>query len=265
VFPPIPINEAPDDLYNMMVADFEDAWDAVAGQKHLKGRGNFMFARQAMGVLEFVSPLCSSDATGGALGDLSVALKSIEPRYFTTLPGRCARPGFNHRNNAFDWMLPFGSVAHQGRELLWAMFDLVRHGQAHQGQQIMVQLRGADTFGISLSGASYGRRLQSVASAPRPDTHLSLWIRQDGVRLVVRPEMLFLDFKHAVNDARLFDQGLAFPYMRRQATPGGNYDFDAQGVRAALNAGGHRPFQPLLPPASRIRRFLAWLHLVSRA
>jgi hypothetical protein len=145
----------------MMVADFEDAWDAIARHKQLNGRGNFMFARQAMGVLEFVSRLCSSDATGGALLDLSAALKRIEPRYFTTLPGRCARPGFDRRNNAFDWMLPFGSVADQGRELLWAMFDLVRHGQAHQGQQIMVQLRGGDTFGISLTGASYGRTLRS--------------------------------------------------------------------------------------------------------
>jgi hypothetical protein len=262
VLPLIPINESPEDLYNMMVADFEDAWNAIAGHKHLTGRGNFMFARQAMGVLEFVSRLCSSDATGRALGDFSAALKSIEPRYFTTLPGSCARPGF--RNGRYEWMLPFSSTTQGERELLWAMFDMVRHGQAHQGQQIMVQLRGGDTFGISLTGASYGRTLQSVASAPRPDTHLSFRIRQDGgLRLVVRPEMLFLDFKQAVNHARLFDRALAFPYMRRQATPGGNYDFDLQGVRTALNAGGHPLFQPPLPP-SRIRRFLAWLHL-SRA
>jgi hypothetical protein len=259
--PPTPTNESPEDLYKMMVADFEDGWNAIAGHKHLSGRGNFMFARQAMGVLEFAARWCSTDPTGRALDDFSAALKSIEPRYFTVLPGRCARPGFDHRNNAFDWMLPFGSASHRGRELLWAMFDLVRHGQAHQGQQIMVELRDG-TFGISLTGASYGRTLQSVVSVARPTTHLSLRIRQDGgLRLVVRPEMLFLDVKQAVGDARLLEQGLTFPYLDRKATPGGNYDFDIAGLRAALDAGGHPPFEPLPPASSRIRKILARLHL----
>jgi hypothetical protein len=260
VTPPIPLNEPADNLYKMMAGDFEDAWNAIAAREDLQGRGNFMFARQALGLLEFASRLCSADPTGAALTDFTAALRRIEPRYFTSLPGACARPGF--RNGQYEWMLP-SSSAQPERELLWAMFDMVRHGQAHQAQQIVVELQGGDTFGISLTGASYGRTLDSVASAPRPAAHLSAGVGADGgLRLVVLPEMLFLDFNQAVNDARLFNRGLNFPYLRRQATPGGNYDFNVQAARAALTAAGHPTFQRQPGPArrfSRLRRFLASL------
>jgi hypothetical protein len=66
-FPPLPGDEPPENLYRMMVGDFEDTWNSVAARRRLARRGNFVFARQAMGLLEFVGRLCSTDPTGGAL------------------------------------------------------------------------------------------------------------------------------------------------------------------------------------------------------
>src|SRR5438128_11340070 len=90
----------------MMVGDFEDSWNSVASYVGISGGGNFMFARHAMGVLEFAARLCSADATGAALRDFSSALHAIEPRYFTQLPASSPRPGFISPAKGYEWMLP---------------------------------------------------------------------------------------------------------------------------------------------------------------
>ena len=79
-------------IYEFIVGDFEDAWDALAGKASAKYRGNFMFARQAMVLLEWAARLASGDVSGLALSALSDELNSIEPTYFTRLPGRAPRP-----------------------------------------------------------------------------------------------------------------------------------------------------------------------------
>jgi hypothetical protein len=77
-------------LYQLITADFIGAWNSLASNPDPIGRGNFMFARQAMTLLEFASRLCHKDAK--ALSDFSNALKGIEPKYFTRMPSVCANP-----------------------------------------------------------------------------------------------------------------------------------------------------------------------------
>ena len=45
--------------------------DFIATPDKNIGRGNFMFDRQAMNVLEFAARLCTTDTTGSALKDFS--------------------------------------------------------------------------------------------------------------------------------------------------------------------------------------------------
>src|SRR5437870_5601367 len=115
-----PHNLPPDHLYHMMVADFRDAWNAVALSNTAEGRGNFLFARSAMGILEFASRLCSSDSSGNALAAFTHELQRIQPRYFTPFPGPTARPGM--RRGVQEWMLPHSDECDPETQLLWALF-----------------------------------------------------------------------------------------------------------------------------------------------
>jgi hypothetical protein len=52
-----------------------------------------MFGRQAMSLIELSCRVCKMDTSGKQLQDFSNALYKREPRYFTSLPGDCWRPG----------------------------------------------------------------------------------------------------------------------------------------------------------------------------
>lgn len=66
--------------------DFRDAWDALAAIPEARARGNFMFGREAVALLELASRVCHEDPSRQAIVDLSAAIEYIEPRYFTPLP-----------------------------------------------------------------------------------------------------------------------------------------------------------------------------------
>src|SRR5687768_2036614 len=69
----------------------------------------------------------------------------FEGRYFTPIPGTCGLPR--------EFELP--SDPAQGpkdRQLLGALFDLVRNGHAHQYQQIVVDLTDGKYLAVSLDG-----------------------------------------------------------------------------------------------------------------
>lgn len=154
-------NLPPQTIYQFIVNDFEDAWNSLAWNPSATGRGNFMFARQAMYLLEFGARLSATDYSGGALTGLSQSLFEIEPRYSTRLPSICA--DFDE----FD--LPHKNS--KGDELLWAIFDLIRNGQAHRYQQVSVNLTDEVDWQIYLTGASMGQHLQFVSVSPR---HVSI-------------------------------------------------------------------------------------------
>lgn len=231
-------------LAHFISADFRATWDAVAGLPVSVGsRGNFMFARQAMSLIELAGRTCAADPSGQALADLSRELERIERRYFTPLPGLCARPGMSR--GQIEWTLPFNpSSQPQEAQLLWALFDLVRHGQAHQYQQIMVELRDATIWGVSLTGPTLGRTLASVEQA-RPANHLSQMPGVDGsLWLVIYPEALFLDFDLAIQRAGVFQRQLEPTPLTRKAIPGGKWDFDQGTLEQQLRVAGHPDWTP---------------------
>ena len=109
-------NLTPYEIYSFIKNDFLGAWNSIAANPDLTiGRGNFMFGRQAMSLLEFVALLCKSDKTHKTLRDFSNELNKIEPKYFTRLPMPSA--------SARYFILPhLGNTS--GDLLLWSLFDL---------------------------------------------------------------------------------------------------------------------------------------------
>lgn len=61
-------NFSPAEINCFIKRDFLGAWNSIAANPDTSiGRGNFMFGRQAMSLLEFVALLCKSDPTQKAL------------------------------------------------------------------------------------------------------------------------------------------------------------------------------------------------------
>lgn len=221
-------------ILDFIVNDFEDAWNSLAWNLSARGRGNFMFAMQGMTLLEFVCRLCSADGTSQSLRDFSDSFFKREPKYATALPGVCG--------DCADFDLPYKQS--KGDELLWAIWDMIRNGQAHQYQQITVRLTDGKDWKISLTGAALGQLLQSG----RPNTHLDFHRDQDGTLwLIVHPDMLFLDLKHAIVDSQILRKGLPFPYLirprqvgqaQKSKLRGPYYRFSSSDLETNLLAGG---------------------------
>jgi hypothetical protein len=128
---------------------------------------------------------------------------------------------------------------------LWALFDVIRHGQAHQGQQCMVELNDGRTFGVSIHGAEAGRTIEAARRRRWDTNHLSVQRRDDQhvVWLFLRPELLFLDLEDAIAAAQLLQRGLDFPYLERPLRPG-SFDFSLDEFFRALQQGGHGTWPP---------------------
>lgn len=229
-------------LHHLINVDFVGAWDSVAANPAQIGRGNFMFARQAMTLLEFASRPCHDNAT--ALYDLSSALDAIEHKYFTRLPSVCT-------NSDNEYTLPFvGSPT--GDILLWTLFDQARHGLAHQYQQIIANLTDGKKFFIILGGADHLRTIQNIQNTRTVD-HLAYCVDPDGdIGLKVDPACLFIDFRSAITNSNQLGRGSTFPYLtrprpprqRRQpttpTTPSSQlYNFNSEELKKSLKKAGH--------------------------
>ena len=217
---PNPNNVSATTLFGFLVRDFEVAWDLMCEDDRPDTRevgGNFMFARQAMTLLELT---CRVARQGGGLGGFSSRLHKIDRRYFTPLPA--GRP-----QSEKEFELP--RIASQGpshKQLIAVLFDLIRNGQAHQAQQIFATLSDGRTLGISLCGAEGGRTLAVLNSEQgRPATHLSFGIKPKtgNVWLNICPGTLFLDLHHAAR-ASIFSGGIDPEYLdRRFETSAGDF------------------------------------------
>ena len=239
-------------IFDFITGDFRDAWDALTrvSRREAGARGNFMFARQAMNLLEAAALLCSNDPTStaipctGAMKAFSDALYAIDPLYFTRLPGPVAE--FK------EFRLPFQGTG-PGSELLWALYDLIRNGLAHQYQQAIVELNDPGPtkvhFGIELTGAMPKLTLDKAA-ARRPRKHLGYKWEAGDLWLHVRTDRLFVDIEKAINDSGILSNAaLAFPYMTRprrhsaanfKAGLKNFYAFGSKALEAAFASGGHR-------------------------
>lgn len=225
------------EIYNFITGDFRACWDSLANNADPTiNRGNFMFARQAMNLLEFACRLYEGDPTGQARIDFSNELDSIESSYFTILPApTTSTKGF---------ILPnMGNT--NGDLLLWSLFDLIRHGLAHQYQQIIVDLNDGHHYFVQLTGASSGRVLNNVG-ALRPHDHLGYFSDNDGdIWLKVYPEILFLDFDKALSRSNLLGRNLNFDYLSRGGQCTMNYyNFGVTALINSLNQASHSNIHP---------------------
>lgn len=222
------------ELFDFIIGDFEATWDALASDSTPGHRGNFLFARHAVGLLEAACRLCKGDATGDAIASFAGALEKRDRRYFTRLPGPCWAPNPRTRQ-AFD--LP-SLGPDPDNQVVAALFNLIRNGQSHQYQQMGAVFADGRQFRISLTGAEHGALLRTTLANGRPGQHLR--VSQDAggnIWMFVRPDVLFLDLRDSVRDANLLGRGLAFPFMSedRPAT----FNFTACDAEAAFQNGGH--------------------------
>jgi hypothetical protein len=249
----MPPNLTKEEIFDFIIGDFRDAWAALIKlSRRVAGhRGNFMFARQTMNLLEAAALLCSSDPGSratpctGALNDFSQSLYDIDKLYFTELPGPCAENE--------DFRLPFYGP-NPSSELLWALFDLIRHGLAHQYQQAIVELTDPGPpkvhFGIELTGASPNLSLDRAAKR-RPRKHLGSKWKAGVFWLHVRTDRLFVDIEKAINQSGILSNSLlTFPHMKRprrgpkpqsfKTGETGFYRFDSKALERHLSTAGHR-------------------------
>ncbi len=214
-------------IVDFIIGDFEAAWNALAAEPVAGNRGNFLFALQAMVLLEVASRLCASDLTGAALGAFSTQLSARDPRYFTALPGACA--GGSH-----EFTLPC-SGPNPSAELLAALFDLIRNGQAHQYQQIRVRLSDGMDFQVELTGAEHGLFLDRT---PNRTGHLVQSRDESGdLWLKVRTDVLFVDVRESIRTANLLGRGLSIVHLVRPRGSG-TYQFSSAQLEQALQPTG---------------------------
>jgi hypothetical protein len=136
----------------------------------------------------------------------------------------------------------------------------VRHGTAHQYQQITVELKDG-FFAVRTTGTEKGYTLDVAEQNPHHPTHLGHGretFEEDGAPIhyvVLRPELLFLDLKVAIERSCLLTRELSFDYLRRggvkERPPRGKkgprgkngparYDFTVDQLSAALDEAGHQ-------------------------
>jgi hypothetical protein len=222
------------ELFDFIIGDFEAAWDSLASASSPGHRGNFLFARHAVGLLEAACRLCKADSSGDALAAFAIALEKRDRRYFTRLPGACWAPNQRTRQ-AFD--LPSRGLDPDNQAIA-ALFNLIRNGQSHQYQQMGAVCSDSHQFRISLTGAQHGALLRTTFEHGRPTQHLSVSRDAAGnVWMVVRPDVLFLDLRDSIREANLLGRGLVFPFMSedRLAT----FNFSASDAESALRNNGH--------------------------
>jgi hypothetical protein len=194
--------------YDAITGDFQAAWDALAAVDAAEPhRGNYMFCRQAMMLLEWMCRLTrNAPKVRDAFG---TELKKLDARYFTPLPGVAMTVDGEFR-------LPGNPFPKQ--PLIWLLFDLVRHGQAHQYDNIILS-RSDGNFDVGLSGARHGLTLNAILEGGRDPQHLA-YRRTGGAGtgdLVLRigTGQFFLDLRDAADAIRPQWVGLRFRYLTR--------------------------------------------------
>ena len=192
-------------------------------------RGNFMFALQSTVLLEWLSRLCLSDSK--ALCDFAMELEKLEPRYFTELSAPCQGP----KRFLFPGVRPDPL-----RSLLAAVWDLIRNGQAHQYQDIIVELTDGKHWALGIDGVKHKWPLSRVAANRSSLRHLSYIKDSDGdLMLFIHPGALFLDIRDAAQISKLLERGLTIEPFDRGGPGGTSYQFDMRQLEAALASGGH--------------------------
>lgn len=217
------------EVFDFITGDFRSAWNALAEiPETIAGhRGNFMFALQAMILLEWVCRLSSDDAN--ALQDFSKALKQIEPGYFTQLDTGIPSP------REFS---PPGIGPDPLKNLLSVLWDLIRNGNVHEYQDIFVTLTDGRHWALGLLGVKYKCSLAALSKERSSLRHLTYCLNHAGdLTLTVHPGALFLDIFGAVRNANLLSRGLVLKPLVRPRD-GKGYQLDSGQLERSLQKGG---------------------------
>jgi hypothetical protein len=230
-------NEKAETLIDFIIGDFESAWNAI-NQVNARSGGNFLFASQAMVLLELACRICNPHQSGQPqngkiIKDFSNCLAHRDRRYFTELPGSCRIP-----NSRREFELP-SQGSNPSSELIAALFDLVRNGQAHQYQPIIAALSDGKHFSFNLTGA--GRPsppLRDTFANGRPLDHLTAQQDASGdIWVKVRTDVLFIDIREAIEVAGVRSLAPSFVHLNRGKAP--HYQFSSQDLESKLRSGGH--------------------------
>jgi hypothetical protein len=131
-------------LFDNLCADFEAAWNALAMTEFgERTDGSFLFARQAMLLLELASTVARQDRE--TFRRFSRELLNREALLFKPIP---YTPGGGTRGRV-PRIAPEGAPT---SEVIALLFDLVRNGHAHFGHQLYAPLKGGRAFGLVLLG-----------------------------------------------------------------------------------------------------------------
>jgi hypothetical protein len=204
-------NLSPSKIIEFIINDFMDAWNSIAIRQDKKNlhKGNFLFALQAMILLEVICRLCYSDTTEKAIQDFSAELRRLDSRYFIKFPGLCLRPSKHH--GKIEFLLP-GQGSNSRCELIAVLFDLIRNGQAHQYQQTQAKLSDGKYLLLSLTGADL--TLDQTFACGRPIDHLQIQRIGDGdIVIKIRTDVFFHDICEAMCKSNLLSQNLTLKYL----------------------------------------------------
>ncbi|MGC8981878.1 MAG: hypothetical protein ACP5JU_02945 [Minisyncoccia bacterium] len=199
-------NLPPEEIYKLLIADFEDSWNCLANQDEFKHKGNFNFALLDMILLEFVSRYCEKDKSNKLLKYFSNALYNIDKNYFIKLE--------LSKKIKLDFCLPYHipiekeSNSYKNDELLWVLFDLIRNGHAHYYQEIIGEFKDNKKLIIAITGPTEELTIKKITSR---NGHLSVGQLNNERRDIIlffRPEIMFLDIKKSVENSKIFESEL---------------------------------------------------------
>jgi hypothetical protein len=160
---------------------------------------SFLFARQAMLLVELASRVASQDRATSRR--FAAELQSREARLFKPIPAY--KPGPQTRR-----CVPrIAAEGDAGSDLITLLFDLMRNGLAHYGQQVYAPLADGRAIGVVLVDSMWrGRTLESMRDGGKTIDHLSCTLQTDG-NLVIRlcPAILYLDVRDASESAGVWD------------------------------------------------------------
>ena len=186
-------------LFDNLCVEFEAAWNAIATTEFAEQtNGSFLFARQAMLLVELASTVARQDSA--AFRRFSLELRKREPLLFKAVPytpgpGTLARvPRIAPENDPTS-------------ELIALLFDLVRNGHAHFGHQLYAPLKDGRAFGLLLLGVWKGRTIDIVRpSGGRILEHLSCTKQANGdLAMRLCPGTLYLDVRDASESAGVWE------------------------------------------------------------
>ncbi|HEY4280551.1 MAG TPA: hypothetical protein VGM91_20175 [Conexibacter sp.] len=187
-------------LFENLCIEFELTWDAMASTVFSEQTGaSFLFARQAMLLVELASSVASQDHA--TFRRFAAELQAQDARLFKSIPAYKSGP---QTRKCVPRIAPVGDAR---SDLITLLFDLMRNGLAHYGHQVYAPLADGRAVGVVLLDSMWrGRTLESVRDGGKTIHHLSCTLQADG-NLAIRlcPAILYLDVRDASESAGVWD------------------------------------------------------------